>query len=120
QTPTPWNNVSCFVAQGVFFPNGGHCVPNGGAPQGDGRFLIGGTIFGYRDIDLALIKNFPTVAKMNWYVRLDVLNAFNWHNLVDLNFMSDPVFTNTSASYNPTGNITGFPRTLKITAGMRF
>ncbi|MGH8117193.1 MAG: TonB-dependent receptor, partial [Rhodanobacteraceae bacterium] len=42
QTPTPWNNVSCFVAQGVFFPNGGHCVPNGGAPQGDGRFLIGG------------------------------------------------------------------------------
>ncbi len=119
-TPTPWNNISCFVAQDGFFPNGGHCAPSGGVPQGDGRFLIGGKIFGYRDIDLALIKNFPTVAKMNWYVRLDVLNALNFHNVVDLNFVSDPTFTNTAASYNTTGNIQGFPRTLKITAGMRF
>ncbi|HEX7326604.1 MAG TPA: TonB-dependent receptor [Rhodanobacteraceae bacterium] len=120
QTPTPFNTISCFVDGSARFGNGDHCTPAGGVPGGNGRFLIGGKMFAYRDVDLALIKNFRTVAGMNWYLRLDVLNAFNFTNPIDLNMTSDAEFTNTAATYNPTGNILGYPRTLKFTAGMRF
>ncbi|MGH8191972.1 MAG: TonB-dependent receptor [Rhodanobacteraceae bacterium] len=119
-TPTPFNTDSCFVAQAGRFPNGSNCVPVGGLPEGNGRFLFGGKIFAYRDIDLALIKNFRMPHHTEFYLRLDLLNAFNWHNLTDLNFVSSAAFTNVAASYNPTGNILGYPRTLKFTGGFRF
>jgi outer membrane receptor protein involved in Fe transport len=91
------------------------------APPGNGRFLLGGKVFGYRDIDLQATKNFKVYGNVNAYVRIDLLNAFNWKNSVDYltNYGGGGVY-NPQVSYNPTGNITGYPRTLRATAGISF
>ncbi|MEO8778438.1 MAG: TonB-dependent receptor [Rhodanobacter sp.] len=91
------------------------------APPGNGRFLVGGKVFGYRDIDLQATKNFKVYGNLSAYVRIDLINVFNWNNSVDYsaNFGSGGVY-NPQVFYNPTGNITGYPRTLRATAGISF
>jgi len=91
------------------------------APPGNGRFLIGGKIFGYRDLDLQATKNFKVYGNLNAYVRIDLINVFNWHNTVGYmeNFGSGGVY-NPQVFYNPTGDITGYTRTLRATAGISF
>ncbi|MCT7009367.1 hypothetical protein, partial [Salmonella enterica] len=63
--------------------NGGGCLNFSIQPPGTGRFLIGGKVFGYRDLDLQATKNFKIWGNFNGYVRIDLLNAFNWNNYVD-------------------------------------
>ncbi len=101
--------------------NGAGGRPVAIVPPGNGRFLVGGKVFGYRDLDLQATKNFKVYNSLNAYVRIDLINAFNWHNLVDYqeNFGSGGVY-NPQVTYNPTGNITGYPRTLKVSLGMNF
>jgi len=84
---------------------------------------VGGKVFGYRDIDFQATKNFKIYGGLNAYVRIDLLNAFNWNNYVDFieTFGTNGVPTGKrQVIYNPTGDITGYPRTLKVTAGINF
>ena len=105
------------------------------APLGDGARIIahvcndagGNTIFGasrphntlgYKDIDVQLSKDITFVGNLAGYVRVDVLNLFNWHNFNpgDIAVDSDTL----RATYNKQGNIVGTPRLVKLTAGVRF
>ena len=56
------------------------------------------------------------------YVRFDALNIFNYHNYSDYitNWGANGVLNQYPVSYNSIGNITGVPRTFKLTAGFRF
>ena len=118
-TPIPVNDFECLSAT---FPTGSHCTPIAGTPHGQ-PFGFGGNIFGYRDIDFQATKDFDLTRGMVLYVRFDILNAFNFKNYSDTlrNFSSNGVpNTVNPVLYNPTGNITGVPRTFKITMGFRF
>ncbi len=114
-TPTP-NNGFINYFYPVTAPNGANNLPVAGIAGGK-SFLFGGPIFGYRDVDFAAIKDWQIEGPTHVYVRLDVLNAFNYKNLVDYTTTFPTYFP---VSYNPTGNITGVPRTFKFTAGVRW
>jgi len=90
-------------------------------PPGNGRFLIGGKIYGYRDIDLQATKNFKIHGNLDAYVRIDLINVFNWKNTVGYlqNFGTGGVY-DPQVFYNPAGDIEGYPRTLRATAGISF
>ncbi|WP_329742208.1 TonB-dependent receptor domain-containing protein [Dyella sp. A6] len=125
-TPIPDLGLACYgltptnVDQGR--TNGGGCQSYSIAPPGNGRFLIGGKIFGYRDFDFQATKNFRVWGGLNAYARLDVINAFNWNNYVGYlqSFGSNGVLNRTPVIYNPTGDITGYPRTVRLSVGMSF
>jgi len=125
-TPIPDLNLACYglPATGVDHGsvNGGGCQSVSFAPPGSGRFLIGGKVFGYRDLDLQATKNFKIYGNFNGYVRIDLINVFNWNNYSGYieNYGTGGVLNNRPVVYNPTGDITGYPRTLKVTAGINF
>ncbi|WP_158881198.1 TonB-dependent receptor [Rhodanobacter sp. L36] len=91
-------------------------------PPGEGRFLVGGKVFGYRDIDLQATKNFNIYAGISAYLRIDVINLFNWNNYEDYltSYGANGQLSKTPVMYNPTGNITGYPRTLRVSMGFKF
>jgi hypothetical protein len=73
---------------------------------------------GYKDFDVQFTKNFEFFRRIDAYVRVDILNVFNWANY-------DPgaiQFPNAAATpyYLHGGPIVGVPRTIKFTAGFRF
>lgn len=125
-TAIPRNDLAC---DGVQYSTGSFCTPIAGTPTGGNivnnpnatgprSFLFGGDIFGYRSIDFSLNKNFVLTETMLLYVRLDILNAFNYHNYSDyITSNNNGVFL---ASYNKIGNITYVPREYKLTMGFRF
>ncbi len=125
-TPIPDLNLACYGAprpyqdEGSF--NGNGCRSVSITPPATGRFLIGGKAFGYRDIDFQATKNFKIWGNLNAYARLDLINAFNWNNYTSYieNWGVNGVMNKTPVIYNPTGDITGYPRTLKFTMGMSF
>ncbi|HZP65383.1 MAG TPA: TonB-dependent receptor [Rudaea sp.] len=132
-SPIPHNDIACFLASGQYFPTGSSCTPIAGTPGGGfsgsdphattaQSFLFGGKIFGYRDIDFQVTKNFDLTHGMDMYIRFDVLNAFNFKNYSDYitNYGSNGVLSRFPAAYNAIGNITGTPREFKITAGFRW
>ncbi|MBC8027839.1 MAG: TonB-dependent receptor [Steroidobacteraceae bacterium] len=108
-TPSPRNVISCIGAPNTF-PGGGACNPF--------AYTLG-TSEGYRALDLQMTKNFEVGDIGSMYVRLDVLNVTNEENLVDY---FEEIFNGTSATgrLNPDGNITGFPRTLRASFGVKF
>ena len=113
-TPTPEDG---FI-QAITAANGANNLPVAGIPSGGKRFVIGGPIWGYRDIDLAAIKNWhPFDNEVSLYARLDVLNVFNYKNFIDVT-TTYPTFY--PISYNTNGDITGVPRTIKFTVGVRW
>lgn len=127
-TAIPDVNLACYGApptasgadtNGVA---GSGCRGIAATPPGTGKFIIGGKLFSYRDIDFQATKNFRVYGNLNAYVRIDLINAFNWHNYTDYieSYGSNGVLNKTPVIYNPTGNITGYPRTLKVTAGINF
>ncbi|MHB1272414.1 MAG: TonB-dependent receptor [Rhodanobacter sp.] len=118
-TPIPGNTIACY---GATYSTGSGCTPIAGTPGGNGRFLIGGKIFGYRDVDFQATKDFDIGDGFKLYGRFDVLNVFNFKNSSDLNynFGSNGVLNHPFVSYNPTGNITFVPRTVRFTIGMKF
>ena len=96
----------------------------GGAAAGQdvaGRFLVGGKIFGTRQIDFAINKDFDMTAGVTLYIRADLINAFNWKNYSDYNtdWGSDGVFHPT-ISLNTIGNMYTYPRMFKLSAGVRW
>jgi hypothetical protein len=124
-TPIPDLNLACYGATATNVDSGGvagsGCRSAAVVPPGTGRFLIGGKIFGYRDLDFQATKNFKIYGNLNAYVRFDLINAFNWNNYVDYleNWGSGGAY-NPVVTYNPTGDITGYPRTVKLSMGISF
>ena len=108
-SPIPaWFNQ---CANGQVWPDGGFCNPFTYDP--------GGT--GYKALDLQVTKDFELGDMGSMYVRLDVLNVFNSDNLVDyIGGRFDENNQQLTARYNPNGNITGFPRTLRASFGVKF
>lgn len=129
-TPIPWSGIACYgpnspyVKQGgnspIVFSNGSYCEAQAVVPTGGKHFLIGGPIFGYRDVDLAVTKNWNVAGNVTLYGRLDVLNVFNYKNFANYrtDFVGGP--GQTQVEYNTTGAIVGVPRTIKFTVGMRW
>src|SRR5262249_39208311 len=120
-TPIPRNDIECFAE---IQPNGNYCGPVGAAvgstplpsdPNAIGpqRFGVGGRIFGYRDLDLQVTKNFDLTAGLSMYVRLDLLNVFNYKNFSD--YIAGVANDRYVVGYNRIGNIDFVPRELKLT-----
>ncbi len=127
-TPLPWNGIACYGPnsayakagnQAITFPNGSYCQAAAATPPG-GRFLVGGKIWGYRDVDFQVTKNFDLPYGVTLYARLDLLNAFNFKNYVGYRVDSSGPPGDVQVTYNPTGAITYAPRTVKFELGVRF
>jgi len=118
-TPIPNNQSACYVASNTYFPTGSPCTPYAATPGG-ASLGFGGKIYGYRDFDLQATKNFDFGSNLSMYVRFDFLNVFNFKNYTDILQTGNGVLNNSLASYVLNGNITGVPRTMKVTAGFRF
>ena len=109
-TPTPVNSLACI---GSHYPTGSNCTPIAGtAPD----------VFGYRDLDLQVTKNFKVAKDQTAYVRLELLNILDIHNYSDANtnWGSNGVLSYTPVTYNTTGNINGVPFTARLQAGYKF
>ncbi|QNK03781.1 TonB-dependent receptor [Dyella telluris] len=123
-TPIPDLGLACYQTptnQEVGSMNGGGCQSVSIHPPGTGKFLVGGKVFGYRDFDMQATKNFKVWGNLNGYVRIDLLNAFNWNNYKEYVENWNALSTGQRAViYNSVGDITGYPRTLKVTAGINF
>jgi outer membrane receptor for ferrienterochelin and colicin len=112
-TPLPYNGIFCDPSN--LQANGSICSAYAAIAPAS-KFLIGGKIWGYRDIDLQATKDFDLGHGMTLYGRFDVLNLFNWNNYSDY---LTPAGTR-MVTYNPTGNITFVPRTIKFEVGLKF
>jgi outer membrane receptor protein involved in Fe transport len=135
-TPTPRNDLACgILPANTYYPTGSTCTPIAGTVGGTysgtdsnaataSHFLLGGKIFGYRQIDLAINKNFDLTAGMSAYIRADFLNVFNYHNYSDYYTFygagGSGVYAPSPAAYQKYGNISGPPRELKVSVGFRF
>jgi outer membrane receptor protein involved in Fe transport len=117
-TPLPKNDFMCYKSDAVF-PTGSHCTPVGLTPGGQ-SLGFGGKIYGYRDIDFQVTKNFDLTQGFTIYVRADFLNVFNFKNYSDYVLTGNSTFNNAMAAFYTNGNITGTPREFKISMGFRF
>ena len=113
-TPIPVND---FICQPPTQPGVGYCVPAGDTPSGNGRFLLGGKVFGFRSVDLQATKEFKIGENYTLYGRMDVINIFDFQNYSDINIMNSGQLV---TSYNTTGNIVGLPRTVRLEVGFKF
>ena len=75
---------------------------------------------GYQSLDLQITKNFQLGDLGSMYIRIDALNVTNEHNLVDYIDTGGPDGIIESTRYAPTGNITGVPRTVRMSLGVKF
>jgi outer membrane receptor protein involved in Fe transport len=109
-TPIPVDDIANF---GLHYPTGSNGTPIAGTPK---------ETFGYRQLDLQLTKDFALPLNQTIYVRVDMLNVFNYYNFSDTinNWGNNGVPNPNPVTYNPTGNITGVPRTFRVTAGYKF
>jgi outer membrane receptor protein involved in Fe transport len=112
-SPIPHADIACYLPPGTYFATGSSCTPVSIAPN---------NFFGYRELDLQFSKDFALPGSLSLYVRLDLLNVFNWSNFSDYNtnYGSSGQLPPNPVSYNQIGNILGVPRTLKAQLGMRF
>ena len=75
---------------------------------------------GYQALDLQATKNFQVGDIGSFYLRLDALNVFNKMNYVDFQDENLPVGLVSGGQYNKNGQITGVPRTLRMSFGVKF
>ncbi|HUQ12172.1 MAG TPA: TonB-dependent receptor [Steroidobacteraceae bacterium] len=108
-SPIPKNEIGCLNAPDVF-PTGAACTAVG--------YDIGGT--GYKSLDLQVTKNFELGDLGSMYLRLDGINLTNAYNLVDYINTTGANGVVNGGRYNPIGNITGLPRTVRASFGIRF
>jgi outer membrane receptor protein involved in Fe transport len=108
-SPIPKNDISCFN-NGSAFPTGSNCSPVAYTAPG----------LGYRSFDMQVTKNFNIQDVSTLYLRVDLLNVFNVKNYIDYlnNFASNGLIT--GGAYDPHGNISGYPRELRMTVGAKF
>ena len=119
ETPRPVNEVGCWGARPA---NGSHCQPWGAEPPGNGSFLVGGDIWGYRTVDLQVTKEFSLGDTVKMTARVNALNIFNYKNYSQFTTSSpgaDGVFDPTFV-YNRTGEMYYQPRTLSFELGLKF
>jgi outer membrane receptor protein involved in Fe transport len=109
-TPTPRNLISCLIAP-AFFENGAPCTALAYEPD---------TTLGYKSLDLQITKDFEIRDFAAMYLRVDALNLTNEHNLVDVTDVTGANGLVTGGDFNPIGNITGVPRTFRMTFGVKF
>src|SRR4051812_1900219 len=109
-TPIPHNVITCLSDPNVF-DNGAPCTPFGYAADSSD---------GYQSLDLQITKDFTVRDVTSFYLRFDILNATNEHNLVDYIDVTGPNGLVTGGHLNPVGNITGYPRTVRGSFGIRF
>ena len=71
---------------------------------------------------MEITKSFELTAGQSVSLRLDLLNAFNYYNYSDTlrNWGSGGVANPNPVTYNPTGNISGVPRTLRVRLDYKF
>ncbi len=134
-TPIPDINLACYGAPATNVDSGGiagsGCHSAAFAPPGNGRFLVGGKIFGYRDFDFQATKNFKIYGNLNAYIRFDLINAFNWNNYTGYieSWGKNGVMNRTPVNYATIENFptygvppasTGYPRTVKLSMGLSF
>ena len=109
-TPIPRNLITCYNTPGTAFPSGGQCDQV--------AYTVGG--LGYKSLDLQVTKDFQIGDLGSMYLRLDGLNLTNEENFVDFIDVSGGDGLNTGGRYNRTGNITGVPRQLRLSFGVKF
>ena len=109
-TPLPHTLISCLAAPNVF-DNGAPCTPIAYAAEVDD---------GYRSLDLQITKDFNVKDVTSFYLRFDILNATNHHNLVDYIDTAGASGLVIGGHLNPVGNITGYPRTVRGSFGVKF
>jgi len=71
---------------------------------------------GYKNIDLQVTKSLKLPKDSAFVLRVDLLNVFNWHNFARL---TDDTWPN-PPRYFTEGNITGVPRTLKVSLSYKW
>jgi outer membrane receptor protein involved in Fe transport len=74
----------------------------------------------YTSLDLQVTKNIEVGDLGSMYIRLDMLNLTNEHNLVDYIDRVSADGRGATGTTNPDGNITGVPRTLRMSFGVKF
>ncbi len=113
-TPTAVNDwYPVTQASGYDLP-----TPGAAVAQGNGKFLVGGKIWGYRSVDLQATKTFKMPGDTELYARIDIINVFNFDNFSNFNYTKSN--GKLLASYNETGDIVGTPRQVKAEVGFRF
>ena len=76
---------------------------------------------GYQALDLQITKDFEIGDLGSMYLRIDVLNVTNEHNLVDfIDAESGRTDSSSAGVTTPFGNITGVPRTVRMSFGVKF
>ncbi len=109
-TPVPHNVITCLPDPETF-DNGAPCTAFGYA---------GNSSDGYKALDLQITKNFAIKDVSSFYLRFDFLNVTNEHNLVDYIDVTGSDGLVTGGHLNPVGNITGYPRTVRGSFGIKF
>ncbi len=115
-TPLPLND---FAINPTTEPDVANAIPAATIPGGNGRFLVGGKVWGFRSLDLQATKEFNLGSDVRMYGRLDIINVLDFDNVI--NYTIDQTDrTRLRASYNQNGDITGLPRTVKVEVGLKF
>ena len=109
-TATPHTVDGSCLNGPATYPNGSACLPV--------NYTVGGA--GYKALDLQVTKNFELGDLGSMYLRLDMINITNEDNLVDYFDDRGPDGTVIGGRFNPDGNITGVPRTLRMSFGVKF
>jgi outer membrane receptor protein involved in Fe transport len=109
-TPLPHVVTSCLAGTAVF-PNGAPCTAFSYAA---------GSSDGYMSLDLQITKDFKMGDLGSFYLRFDILNATNEENLVDYIDVTGTDGLIGGGHLNPVGNITGYPRTVRGSFGLKF
>jgi hypothetical protein len=106
-SPNPRDSVNCFD---VTFPGNCYFDP-----------FIPSDAIGYKQVDVALRKSFDTGTAFRPWIRVDVLNLFNWDNWADYNtYRGVPGDPNEDFGEVSGTNIVGPTRTFKLSLGFDF
>ena len=108
-TPLPHTIASCLSGAATF-DTGAPCTVASYAADDDG----------YQSLDLQITKDFNVTDVASFYLRFDILNVTNEENLVDYVDETGPNGLISGGTLNPIGNITGYPRTVRGSFGIRF
>jgi len=108
-SPVPKNDIGCLNAPATF-PTGAACTAVG--------YDIGGT--GYQSLDLQVTKSFELGDLGSMYLRIDGINLTNEYNFVDYINSNGADGVVNGGRYNRLGNITGLPRTVRASFGIKF
>lgn len=122
-TTLPFIGVACYTPQSknpTVFPNGSDCHQYSTHTRGGGKFLVGGKIWGTREVDFQATKHFKLTNSISAYARFDLINAFNFHNLVGVIVDQSGGPGHETARFDPNGPIKSVPRTIRFEVGANF